>query len=139
MSDHDGQTTKTSVKSEFWIYARYLTVGAIAATADLVTYHVLTGHMEWHPLTANLVTRPMGGIISFTLNKFWTFRNRGKSKTSVQFAKFWTVWLITYAMSSTMVGVYDALLTLSDFWTKIAAEGSVGVLSYLMQRFWTFR
>lgn len=55
--------------------ARYATSGLAAAAADLMVY-VMLHRMGWHPLAAHLVSRPVGGIVSFSANRWWTFRGR---------------------------------------------------------------
>ena len=116
----------------------YVTVGLLSAAVDLGTYALLAEGFGLHPLAANLVSRPLGGGVGFTLHKLWTFRGRGRSRTHVQFIKFWIVWGTSFALSELLVGVLHEGLQLGPLPTKIGAEGLVSLLTFLLQRFWTF-
>jgi putative flippase GtrA len=118
---------------------RYLIVGAIAGGSDLLLNAFLTHVIELTPLQANLISRPFGGVISFTLNKFWTFGNRGQATTSRQAFRFCMVWLTLFAGSQALVWFYYEVVGLSPDLTKLSAEGTLGICSFLCQKFWTFR
>lgn len=127
------------VGRELRTYGKYLVVGGAAAVTDLTTYALLAHAADWHPLAANLVSRPAGGLVSFGLNKWWTFGNRGRASTPIQFARFGTVWIVCFLLSETLVGVYHQWLHAPAVVTKLLAEGTLGVFSFLAQRLWTFR
>lgn len=118
---------------------RYVLSGCGAAGADLSTYSLLTGACGLAPEVANLVSRPVGGIVSFLLHKHFTFGNRGRAATHVQFGRFGMVWLSTFAISQGLVVVFHRAVRFGPLLTKITAEGGAGVFSFLCQRSWTFR
>ena len=118
----------------------YAVVGGLAAITDLTTYTLLAKGYHIDPLFANLVSRPMGGLVSFTLNKFWTFRDQGKTaRTRVQFVRYWTVWGINFALSELLIWFFHDRLSFGPIPTKLCAEGSVALFSYLSMKYWTFR
>ncbi|MBN1672807.1 MAG: GtrA family protein [Kiritimatiellae bacterium] len=118
---------------------RYYTVGAASAATDLLTYFVLTRLAGLHPLAANLISRPLGGVLGFVLNKCWTFRGRGHSTVYVQFSRFCVVWLSSWAASETLVGLFHELLRLGPMPAKLGAEAAVGLAVFVAQRQWTFK
>ncbi len=119
--------------------ARYLTVGAIAGLTDLLVYTTLAQLLGVHPPNAHLVSRPIGGLVSFTLNKYWTFGNRGRASTPRQALRYLTIWFACYAASRVLLGFYYSTLQLAAVPAKLAAECTVGIFSFLSQKFWTFR
>lgn len=118
---------------------RFLISGSAAGLADLTVYTVLTKLFGLHPLQANLISRPLGGLVSFTLNKFWTFENRGRAATRHQALRYLCIWIASFAGSEALVGVYFKFLPLTAVPAKLAAEGTVGILSFFSQKFWAFR
>ncbi len=122
---------------EVW---RFGVCGLGAGAADLGAFSALTHFAGLHPLAANLISRPIGGLVSFTANRFWTFRHRPMEKPlHVQFGRYWVVWVSSYALSEGLLALW--LLALPDDKTlaKLLAEGCVGGLSFLAQRLWTYR
>jgi len=118
---------------------QYLLVGAMAAVTDLGVYSLLHVTTNLHPLQANLISRPLGGIVSFTLNKYWTFGNRRGAAIPVQFFRFSCVWTVCFAGSEALVGLYHEGLRLGAVPAKLAAEATLALFSFLSQRYWTFR
>jgi len=119
--------------------ARYASVGALCAATDLTLYSLLTYGFGIHPVHANLVSRPIGGIMSFTLNKLWTFKNRDLRRTHHQFLRFALIWFLAFSASEALIAVYHGKLGLGPFPAKLGAEATIGLLSFLCQRFWIFR
>jgi putative flippase GtrA len=120
-------------------FRKFATVGILAATTDFCAYGLLIRFAGFTPVAANLVSRPMGGLVSFAFNKLWTFERRQVSGSHREFARFWFVWLIAYAASTGLVGFFNRRLGLGPALTKLFAEGLVAGAVFLTHRLWTFR
>jgi putative flippase GtrA len=118
---------------------RYLTVGVGSAITDLGLYAVLTHGVGMDPVIANLISRPCGGLFSFTMNKVWTFNRRELRGTSAQFIRICLVWLAAYALSESLIWFFTRQWHWGPLHAKIPAEIVTGVFSFLSLRFWTFR
>jgi putative flippase GtrA len=119
---------------------RFLLAGGCGAATDLTLYALLNRAADMPALAANLVSRPCGGIVSFTLNKTWTFRTqRQQQPTHRQFARYGVIWISCFAFSEALLGIYHNLLGLEAGLAKVAAESTLGIFSFLAQKFWTFR
>lgn len=140
---------------------RYLTVGLGSAATDLSAYSLLVYFTGLSPEAANLISRPCGGLFSFTGNKLWTFERREAKGTGRQFARFWIVWFVSYAASELLVWLFDLYFThhptlprlmtsvsihltgfgmnLEKLLPKLCAESCIAVGLFLTHRFWTFR
>ncbi|MBU4460677.1 MAG: GtrA family protein [Verrucomicrobia bacterium] len=122
---------------EIW---RFAVCGLGAAAADIGAYSALTHFAGLHPLAANLISRPLGGLVSFTANRFWTFRHRPMEKSlPVQFGRYWIVWIAAYGLSELFLFLWLRVLPGDQTIAKLLAEGCVGILSFLAQRLWTYR
>jgi putative flippase GtrA len=119
---------------------RFLLAGACGAVTDLSLFALLNRAAGMPALAANLISRPCGGIVSFTANKFWTFRSqRQRHPLGRQFARYGAIWITCFACSQLLLGLYHHVLGLEATLAKIAAESTLGIFSFLAQKFWTFR
>jgi putative flippase GtrA len=120
-------------------YLRFLIVGGISALADLLVNTLLAEIGSLHPVWANLVSRPVGGAVSFTLNKMWTFRSMDWETAHAQALKYLGLWLTCYVCSSVLIGFYHDVAGLRPILSKIAGEATLGLFSFFVQKYWTFR
>ena len=118
---------------------RYVLVGAGSAITDLSLYAALVRFAGWDPLLANLVSRPCGGLLSFLLNKLWTFGRREARDTTRQALRFACVWLGAYALSEGLIAVFSRVAGWPAVPSKAAAEVLTGFFIFLSHRLWTFR
>ena len=118
---------------------RYIVSGSIAWVSDFSIYSVLVSLFAVDPVHANLISRPAGGCVSFVMHKYFTFQNRGEARTRTQFSRFWTVWLLSFAVSQGLVFLYSRGFGWGPGLTKLGAEGGAGLIAFICQRRWTFR
>ena len=140
---------------------KYATVGIGSAITDLSIYGSLVHFAGFSPEAANLISRPCGGLVSFTFNKIWTFDRSQISGTHRELIRFGVVWLASYCASILLVWLFhhffirnpDLPVGLSGIvqhlfgWTlhlevvlpKLFAESLVCIGIFLSHRFWTFR
>ena len=121
---------------QFW---RFIVVGCGSFLTDFGAYCLLTKVLLVHPLIANPITRTLGGLFSFAMNKRWTFGNHGKSRGYVQFGRFWVVWVMSFALSESLIWLFYVHMGVEKATTKVFAEGITGVFTFLCHRYWTFK
>jgi putative flippase GtrA len=144
MDDHAAPASGFGLRTrEFWATTvrqvqRFVTTGLAAAATDLGLYALLTSAPDIHPLAANLVSRPVGGLVSFLGNKHYTFRGNQRCRTHVQFIRFWAVWFLSFAISETLVGLLHGPAGLSPMPAKVLAEGCAACVTFLCHKYWTF-
>jgi putative flippase GtrA len=127
---------RTAVLRDF---ARYVLSGCGAFLADMGSFTLLAVGFGMEPESANLISRPLAGIVSFLLHKHFTFGNRGTKATHVQLVRFWTVWALSFGVSQAAVWFYHSIIHFGPVLAKISAEGAAGVVSFVCQRQWTFK
>jgi putative flippase GtrA len=140
---------------------KYATVGVGSAITDFTIYGLLIHFAGLPPEGANLISRPCGGVFSFTGNKLWTFGRRQLAGTRREVTRFMIVWLVSYVISELLVWLFHLYFirhpalpqALSGFifhlshtradmvqaLPKVCAESVVCVGLFLSHRFWTFR
>lgn len=120
-------------------FRRYITVGAGAALTDFTIYALLARGLSVHPVVANAISRPLGGLVSFTGNRLWTFHGRSQAALHVQFVRFWVVWGLSFTLTESLIWLFHEGFHWEVMMSKLGAEGAAGVVNFLMQRHWTFR
>lgn len=119
--------------------ARYGLVGLVAAGLDLGTYTFLMGATGvWYGY-AHTVSRAIGGLSGFALNRSWTFGCRGRADLAPHLARFAMTYLISYAASSCVLVLLVEGLFFSAVGAKMLAEGTVFFLNFLLLKQWAFR
>ena len=117
---------------------RYALCGVAVGAGDYGTFFLLSSGLGWSALAAQSVCRPVGGLVSFVLNRAWTFRDRRGVPLRVQFGRFWIVWASAYVLALTAVGLYARLMPGRPALAKLCADATVVVVSFTLQRQWTF-
>lgn len=122
---------------------RFLLVGVINTLVGCGTMFLLYNLAHWSYWTSSAANYIVGGIVSFFLNKYFTFRRKEWSWGQVaRFAGNVAVcWLLAYGMAKPLV---LRLLAGQSLWVQENAAMLVGMclytaLNYLGQRFFAFR
>ena len=116
--------------------------GVMFGLYNLAGLHTWGEAGEWISSAANYV---VGSVVSFFLNKHFTFRNREKGlRVVLLFALNITVcWLLAYGLAQPLMGWLLAGMGLSPQWegnlTLLAGSGLFVFLNYFGQRFFAFR
>lgn len=122
---------------------RFLLVGVVNTLVGCGTMFLLYNLAHWSYWTSSAANYIVGGIVSFFLNKYFTFRKKDWSWGQVaRFAGNVAVcWLLAYGMAKPLV---LHLLAGQSLWLQENTAMLVGMclytaLNYLGQRFFAFR
>lgn len=138
----DPDTDRTPRISTLRSVTLYLLVGLLSFATDFSIYALLIDPrvgVSLHPLVANCISRPLGGLVCFYANKYWTFGNRGEKPTSTQFVRFWCVFFMSLGLSEGVIWLLHDVLGAEGRVAKLCAEGICVTFNYLCLRLWTFR
>ena len=126
-------------------FMRYAVCGVAAVAVDYSVFGALSRAFSWGAVAAQAVSRPCGGIVSFILNRQWTFRGRGSAAIHTQMIRFAAVWITMYGWSLLLVWMLNHLaldmgigVTLSKWLAKMGGDGVAALTGFLLNRFWTF-
>jgi len=64
---------------------KFLIAGCLAGAADLILLFIFHGIFGWHIVISTSLAFIFSFLVSFTLQKFWTFRNFSQEKAVGQF------------------------------------------------------
>jgi len=118
------------------VFPRYLLAGLGSFLADFSVFGLLTGAAGVDPLIAHLVSRPLGGVTCFYLNRTWTFRSTGP--VSIQLVRFWCVFGVSLALTEGLLAVFCKWMGLPPIPGKGLAEAIALVFNFLALKHWTF-
>ena len=118
---------------------RYLLAGTASFSVDFSVYSALHHLAGTDPLIAHLVSRPLGGVTCFLVNRIWTFRASGRGTAGLQFTKFWCVFAVSLFLTEALLALFVRGLSIHPDPAKVMAEGLVLIINFLCLKHWTFR
>ncbi len=118
-------------------FVRYSGVGALATACH---YLVLVGAVELgrvSPVVAAMVGFLVGGFVSYTLNRRWTFESDRAHEAAVP--RFALVAFVGFLLTGVFMSAFTELLRLHYLPSQVLTTGLVMIWTFLGNRYWTFR
>ena len=107
-----------------WRIVRYLISGGTSAAVNLSLLYLFTDIFHFWYIYSAFIATGVALIVSFTLQKLWTFQNFSTDRVHVQFPMHATLALLNIALNAVMLFAFVEWLHL---W-YLAAQVVVGVL-----------
>ena len=127
---------------------KFALVGTITYVVDIVLFTVLkTTVLEPKPVTAKIVAVLVATIVSYVLNREWSFRTRGGRERHHEAALFFLVcgiglvinatplWVSRYVFDLQVPTVSMVVQEIADF----ASANVIGTLAAMVFRWWALR
>lgn len=118
---------------------RYLISGGTAAASNLAALFFLVQFGHVHYLKASVLAFAMSVVVSFTMQKFWTFHDRPVHDVHAQFARYLVVILANLALNTALVYL---LVEMAGVWylaAQFMATIVIAVTGYVGYRRFVFR
>lgn len=110
---------------------RYLISGGSAAVVDLLALHIFVKCFSmWYVLAAILAFLIAFGV-SFTLQKFWTFKDVSKKVTS-QVTVYFIVSVINLGINTLLMYIFVDYVHVHYLLSQIIASGILAISSYFI-------
>ncbi len=119
------------------LLAAYLFAGLGSVATDFSVFTLLTGTAGLGPVGAHVVSRPLGGVTCFLLNRRFTFRSAGP--LAPEFVRFWCVFGVSLTLTSGLIALFCGPFDLAPLPGKALAEAIAVVFNFLALKHWTFR
>ena len=118
---------------------RYLISGGTAAATNLTVFFLLVhfGHMYY--LYASILAFAVSIAVSFTMQKFWTFRDKPLHDVHTQFARYLVVILSNLLLNTTLVYLFVEKAGIWYLLAQILATAIIAVVGYFGYRYFVFR
>lgn len=138
-----------NIASKFWFLMRYGIAGAIGAAIQTLALYVWVGvlHLETNYLLGATVGFCIALIVTFTLQKYWTFRDHAHTELQRQFVMYTGIALISLGLNILLLHMSKLLLerlgfNFFDMWYLVAQLAIIGLLAamtFIANYFLTFR
>jgi putative flippase GtrA len=88
---------------------------------------------------ANLISTIVGTFVTYTLNKYWSFKSTEKKDRKSEVAKFLTVIALNYIISNILFGFIAVDFHVPEPITKIIVTGLQMIWTFLLYKFFVFK
>jgi putative flippase GtrA len=119
-------------------FSLFIPVAVTSAGFDMAVFSTLVFFVEIEPIFSQGISRVMGGLTSFGLNKLVTFKNK-ESKTSVEVRRFLILYSVSYLLSLTLFSLLDRVLLMGVFISKILSDGICFLLNFVAMKLYVYR
>ncbi len=118
---------------------RYACVGAAGLVVDLGLLFALVEGFDWSPALANVCSFSAAVAHNYTLNRFWTYRDRRADTSLVTGAAWFVIAALGGLALSEAILVAGGRLDVPYGLAKLGAVGIVFVWNFLFNTLVTFR
>ncbi|MCX6786454.1 MAG: GtrA family protein [Candidatus Kaiserbacteria bacterium] len=117
---------------------RYVISGGTAAFTSVGLLFVFVHFIGAQYIVASAFAFIFGFLVSFTLQKLWTFNNKGTSRTHIQLAQYLAITLGNLALNTLLVYTGVEILGLWYLLAQLIASGLIAFYSYFVYRRFVF-
>jgi putative flippase GtrA len=116
---------------------KYSVVAGTSASSDWLTFIVLNLMMD-NLLVAQGLSRCMGGLVSFLLNRHWSFRLQKGKGVAVETRRFLIIYALSYVLSLTTFYLLFEVVSLSPYLAKLAADTLSMLCNFIVMKTYVF-
>jgi putative flippase GtrA len=117
---------------------RYIISGGTALALDLVLLFIFTDILGWWYLWSAIVAFAIAIVVSFVLQKFWTFEDRTADGVHRQFALYIAIALGNTAVNTGLMYVFVDYFKILYLFSQIIASGIIAASSFFIYRRFIF-
>lgn len=82
---------------------RYALASVVAVIVGQGALWFLKLGLDWHGVPANLVSVTLGSIPNYTINRYWTWQQRGRNRLWGEIVPFWVMALLGTILSTVFI------------------------------------
>ena len=118
---------------------KYIFSGGMATVANLSILYVLTEYVHLHYLISSILAFASSIIVSFSMQKFWTFDNQSTENVKTQFAFYFLVVIINLVLNTFLVYALVEWFLVWYFFAQFMAGATIAVVSFFVYRNFVFK
>jgi putative flippase GtrA len=122
-----------------FILVRYVLSGGTAAIVDLALLYALYEVMRVHYLISAILAFLMAFVVSFTLQKFWTFRNVSHENMHTQVFTYLGTSLLGLALNTLLMYVFVDLALVHVMLSQVFAGAIVACFTFFLSKYFVFK
>lgn len=125
-----------SWSKELYLYAL---VGGFVFLLDVGTYALLVHAAQIGFFGSHVISRTIGGVACFLLNRGITFRGKRSEAVGLQLVRFLVLYGISFVASSVIIFLLVKGFRLPPVPGKVTAECLVFLMNYTVMKYWVIR
>ncbi len=90
------------------------------------------------PLYAQMTGRIVGGIFSFTCNKFWSFDAKGSARLTIEARRFLALYTVSYVTSVSTFYVLTEVIAMQPVIAKAISDTGIFCFNFAVMRLYVF-
>ena len=114
----------------------YILIAITSALSDLFTFTVLL-FSGLNLYASQGISRIIGGITSFVLNKHFTFEKQ-VGRTKIEARRFLLLYGVSYLLSFCLIWILYNLFQLPTFYAKILTDGSCFLFNFIAMKLYVY-
>ncbi|PIR84918.1 hypothetical protein COU16_00155 [Candidatus Kaiserbacteria bacterium CG10_big_fil_rev_8_21_14_0_10_47_16] len=118
---------------------RYLISGGIAATTNVGILFLLVHFGDLHYLPASVLAYLLAIVVSFTLQKFWTFQDKPTHDVHTQFSRYIIVVVMNLLLNTAIMYILVDTFSVWYILAQIVATALVAITGYFAYRHFVFK
>jgi len=118
-------------------FAKYVTVGLLSAASDWLVFTALFATFGW-VIMAQATSRIVGGLVSFGINKYWSFQSYQHTRALREASRFVLLFIGSYCLSLSLFSTLT-YFGIPPYWAKAITDTSCFFFNFIAMRFWVYR
>jgi putative flippase GtrA len=118
---------------------RYGVVGAVSLLCNIGLFSLLFKEFHLWYITASVISFAGGGVVSFLLHKFWTFKRKQLSYVLKELPNYLLVVLTNLALVAALVFVFVNRLSFGEWVANLAANLIVAFWGFILFKYFVFQ
>ncbi|HVB19801.1 MAG TPA: GtrA family protein [Candidatus Paceibacterota bacterium] len=119
--------------------AKYIVSGGVATVTNLVVLYTLTDFFRVYYLVSSVFAFIVSVIVSFSMQKFWTFEDTSRDALHMQFAFYSLVILANLVLNTFLVYAFVEWLSLWYLIAQFLAGMLIAIISFFAYRNLVFK
>jgi len=126
------------MREHFLRIMRFIIAGLAATGANISTFYALAVLMRLWYVPASMMGFLAGFFVSFTLQKFWTFQDRGTERIGGQVTKYFLLFLFNLGLSTGVVYLLVEYIQIAPIIAQLFAAATIACYSFFVYKFFVF-
>ncbi|MTJ84001.1 MAG: GtrA family protein [Telmatospirillum sp.] len=119
-------------------FLRYCAAALASAAGDWLVFSALLSLAGLPDMAALMVARMAGGLVSFVVNRHWTFPDPARGRLSRQGRRFLLLYGLSYATAVGLFALLSGGIGLPPYPAKLATDISCFVGNFFAMRLYVF-
>lgn len=118
---------------------KFIVSGGLVAGMELLVLYVCTDVFHVWYLFSLIIAFVIAFCLSFTLQKFWTFQNKGTEQIHFQAASYFVVALLNLGLNVTLLYIFVQFFGVWYLLAQVFISASIAIWSFLVYKFLIFK